>query len=73
MIPPSARRRISNTSSQIARVVMSGALWSGKGIYVVSTSLLMVGIPWALAFMDEQQMLEMEREQKARDVAGEVS
>jgi import receptor subunit TOM22 len=73
MIPPSTRRRISNTSSKIARVITSGALWSGKGIYVLSTSLLMVGIPWALAYLDEQQVLELEREQKARDSAGEVS
>lgn len=72
MIPPSTRRRISNTSSKIARVITSGALWSGKGIYVLSTSLLMVGIPWALAYLDEQQVLELEREQKARDSAGEV-
>ena len=73
MVPPSTRRRLANTSSQIARVVKSGALWSGKGIYVLSTSLLMVGIPWALAFADEQQLMEVEREQKARETAGEVS
>lgn len=48
-------------------------MWSGKGIYVLSTSLLMVGIPWALAFLDEQQNLEIEREQKAKNAAGEVS
>lgn len=33
----------------------------------------MVGIPWALAYVDDQQALEIEREQKAREAAGEVS
>lgn len=73
MVPPSTRRRISTVSSQIARIVKSGALWSGKGIYVLSTSLMLVGIPFALAYVDEHQALEIEREQKARETAGEVS
>lgn len=73
MVPPSTRRRISSTSSQIVRVLKSGAVWGGKGLFVLSTSLLMVGIPWALAYADEQQVLEMEREQKARETVGEVS
>lgn len=41
-------------------------------MWVVSTSALMIGIPWALAFVDEQSVLEMEAEQKARESAGEV-
>lgn len=73
MVPPSTRRRISTTSSRITQAVIRGAFWGGKGIYVLSTGLLMVGIPWALAFVDEQQALEIEQEQKAREAAGEVS
>lgn len=73
MVPPSTRRRISTTSSRIAQIVISGAFWGGKGIYVLSTGLLMVGIPWALAFVDDQQAMEVEQEQKAREAAGEVS
>lgn len=73
MVPPSTRRRIANTSSQIAQIVKSSALWSGKGIYVLSTSLMLVGIPFALAYVDEHQALEMEREQRARETAGQVS
>lgn len=40
---------------------------------MLSTSLLLVGIPFALAYVDEHQALEIEREQKARETAGEVS
>jgi len=42
-------------------------------MWVLSTSALMVGVPWALAFVEEQQVLEMEMEQRAREGAGEVS
>lgn len=42
-------------------------------MWVLSTSALMIGVPWALAFVEEQQVLEMEREQRAREGAGEVS
>jgi import receptor subunit TOM22 len=55
------------------RVVKSAGSWGGKGMWVLSTSALMVGVPWALAFVEEQQVLEMEREQRAREGAGEVS
>ena len=33
----------------------------------------MIGLPWAMAFVEEQQTLEMEREQRARESSGEVS
>ena len=32
----------------------------------------MVGVPWAMAFVEEQQIMEMERTERAREVAGEV-
>ena len=34
---------------------------------------MLVGIPFALAYVDEHQALEMEREQRARETAGQVS
>lgn len=40
---------------------------------MVSTSALLLGVPWALAFLEEQQIMEMEKEQRARETAGEVS
>lgn len=40
---------------------------------MVSTSLLLLGVPWALAYAEEQQMIEMEREMTMQQKAGEVS
>ena len=39
---------------------------------MLSTSALLLGVPWALAFAEEQQMVEMEREMKMREVGGQV-
>ena len=47
-------------------------MFGGKTLWVVSTSALLLGVPWALAFAEEQQMVEMEKEMKMRDMGGEV-
>jgi import receptor subunit TOM22 len=52
--------------------IKSGLLFGGKTLWVVSTSALLLGVPWALAFAEEQQMVEMEKEMKMRDMGGEV-
>lgn len=72
MVSPSTRRRISSTASQFAMIVKGGAWWGGKGLWVLTASALMVGVPWAMAFVEEQQLMEMEREQRARESTGEV-
>lgn len=45
----------------------------GKTLWVVSTSALLLGVPWALAWSEEQQMMEMEKEMKMQQSANEVS
>ena len=39
---------------------------------MVSTSALLLGVPWALAFAEEQQMVEMEKEARMRELGNEV-
>ncbi|KAH0013523.1 hypothetical protein KCU78_g9162, partial [Aureobasidium melanogenum] len=46
--------------------------YGGKTLWVVSTSVLLLGVPWALAFAEEQQMAEMEREMKMQQSANEL-
>ena len=45
----------------------------GKTLWVVSTSALLLGVPWALAFSEEQQVQEMEREMRMQQNAQGVS
>jgi import receptor subunit TOM22 len=42
-------------------------------LWVVSTSVLLAVVPWALAYAEDQQMAEMEREMKMQQSASEVS
>ncbi len=72
IIPPTTRSYISNKVETTAGWIKSGLFFGGKTLWVVSTSALLLGVPWALAFAEEQQMVEMEKEMKMRDMGGEV-
>ncbi|MCJ1341337.1 mitochondrial import receptor protein [Bachmanniomyces sp. S44760] len=72
IVPPTTRRRIASATTTTSSYILSGLFFSGKALWVVSTSALLVGVPWALAFAEEQQVLEMEKEQKMRDLGNEV-
>lgn len=72
MIPPSTRSYIAGAFDSTASWVRYGLSFSGKTIFVVSTSALLLGVPWALAFAEEQQMMEMEKEMKMRESGQEV-
>ena len=72
MIPPTQRRAVSSTLSTANAWLRTGLLYGGKTLWVVSTSALLLGVPWALAFAEEQQMAEMEREMKMQQSAQEV-
>ncbi|EXJ84143.1 hypothetical protein A1O3_04810 [Capronia epimyces CBS 606.96] len=58
IIPPKARARISSVSSSIASATSSTVNYSGKGLWVIATSILLLGIPYALAIGEEQQYME---------------
>lgn len=74
IIPPSTRSKISNTSSSIASFAGSALSFTGKGLWVVSTSVLLLGIPYALAVGQEQEIMEREREEGLmREGASSVS
>jgi mitochondrial import receptor subunit TOM22 len=40
---------------------------------VISTSALLVGLPFALAYQDDQTMAEAEQQMKMQETANEVS
>lgn len=72
MIPPTTRSYIAGKVETTTGWFKSGLLFSGKTLWVVSTSALLLGVPWALAFAEEQQMVEMEKEMRMREMGGEV-
>ncbi|KAL8801546.1 MAG: hypothetical protein Q9182_004388 [Xanthomendoza sp. 2 TL-2023] len=72
IIPPSTRRSLTTTSSKVYSALKSSALFSGQALYVLSTGGLMVLVPYMMAMLEEQQIVEMEREQKAREMGSEI-
>jgi import receptor subunit TOM22 len=72
IIPPTTRSYIAGKVDGATSWVKSGLVFSGKTLWVVSTSALLLGVPWALAFAEEQQLVEMEKEMRMREMGGEV-
>ncbi|OOQ82947.1 Mitochondrial import receptor subunit tom-22 [Penicillium brasilianum] len=63
IIPPGARRTVSNTVSTVTSLTKSSLSFSGKALWIISTSAFLIGVPWALAYAEEEQYIQMEREQ----------
>jgi import receptor subunit TOM22 len=73
IIPASTRRSINSKVSTTTSWLKSGVVLGGKSLWVISTSVLLVVVPWALAYSEEQMMVEQEREMAMQQKANEVS
>ncbi|MCJ1444704.1 MAG: mitochondrial import receptor protein [Stictis urceolatum] len=72
IIPPATRRRVHNAFETVSSYGKTGLWFSGKAAWVISTSALLWSIPFALALVEEQQIQEMEKEQKMREMGNEL-
>ncbi|BCR86293.1 mitochondrial import receptor subunit TOM22 [Aspergillus chevalieri] len=63
ILPPSARRQFSSSVSYISSFTKSSVLFSGRALWVISTTAFLLGVPWALAYAEEEQYVQLEREQ----------
>ncbi|OAX81810.1 hypothetical protein ACJ72_03852 [Emergomyces africanus] len=72
IIPPQSRHRISSSISSVTSFARSTVSFGGKTLWVLSTSAFLLGVPWALALAEEQQYVQMEREQGMIKGANEV-
>lgn len=72
MVPPSARRTVYSTVSSITDLTKATFSFSGKALWVISTSAFLLGVPFALAYAEEEQYIQMEREQGMIKGANEV-
>lgn len=64
---------MTSTVSAITSFAKSTVSFGGKSLWVLSTSAFLLGVPWALAYAEEQQYVQMEREQGMIKGANEVS
>ncbi|KAL4899537.1 hypothetical protein BDW74DRAFT_163352 [Aspergillus multicolor] len=63
IVPPSARKQATNTVDYVTSLAKSSIAFSGKALWILSTSAFLLGVPWALAYAEEEQYIQMEREQ----------
>ncbi|CAO1629077.1 unnamed protein product [Sympodiomycopsis kandeliae] len=62
IVPPKYQRWISNTCSTTSSYAWFGGKLVGNLVWVVTTSALLVGLPYALASEDEAMVVRQERE-----------
>ncbi|GAM88941.1 hypothetical protein ANO11243_069750 [Dothideomycetidae sp. 11243] len=72
IIPPSTRKNVGAKLDAASQWAAWGLRKSGSAAWIVTTSVLLVGVPWALAFAEEQQMDMYDRELKAQESAGQM-
>lgn len=72
VVPPSARKSLTRFFRTSYAYFSIGLLWGGKALWVIGSSALLLGVPWALAYAEEQQMIEMEREMNMQRTSAEV-
>ena len=73
MIPPTTRRKLADSIETTVSWTKSGLWLGGKTIFILSTSALLIGVPFGIAIADETQAMEFEKEQKMREMGNEVS
>ncbi|KAF2733862.1 mitochondrial import translocase, subunit Tom22 [Polyplosphaeria fusca] len=71
IIPASYRRSVSASLDSASAWLKTGLGYGGKTLWVVSTSALLLGVPWALAYSEEQQLAEMDREMQMQQRTGD--
>ncbi|KAG8530452.1 uncharacterized protein KY384_004954 [Bacidia gigantensis] len=71
MVSPSTRRKVTSTWDRSFSVAKISASYTGKFAWALTTSALLVMVPFALAFLEEQQINEQEKEMKAQEAARE--
>lgn len=72
IVPPTTRGWISSRVSSISNTAWSVLSFSGKGAWVITTSALFFGVPFALSFVEEQQLSAMEQEYNMRQAGSDM-
>lgn len=72
VVPPLQRRRLASTWSATSDWGRWGALLAGKGLWAISASLLLLGVPFALASTEDQQIAMEEKQMNMQASANEV-
>ncbi len=72
MVPPTARGWLHSRYQTTRRAVGGSVAFLGRAAWTMSVSALLVGIPFALCWAEEQNLTAMEQEQRMREMGGEL-
>lgn len=72
VVPPTTRAWFSARYATTKRFMGTAGVILGRTGWSLCTSALLVGVPFALLWSEESQLVEMEREQRMREQGGEM-
>ena len=72
IVPPSTRQAIANAVSTTSSYALFGGQIVGKLGWVLTTSALLVGLPFALAVEDESRIVAQEKEMMGQGVGAQT-
>ncbi|KAI5457716.1 mitochondrial outer membrane translocase complex, subunit Tom22 [Mariannaea sp. PMI_226] len=72
IVPPTTRSWVSSRVNYVTSTAWNVISFSGKGAWVITTSALFFGVPFALSFAEDQQLTAMEQEYNMRQAGGEL-
>lgn len=67
IIPPTTRSWFHGKYLTTKRVVQGVVFFAGRSMWSISVSALLLGVPFALCWAEEQQMIAMEQEMRQRE------
>lgn len=72
IVPPTARGWISSKVNSVVGFGSSSVWFAGKALWAISSTALLLGVPFAICVTEEQQVMAMEQEYKMREVGSEM-
>jgi mitochondrial import receptor subunit TOM22 len=72
MVPATTRGWLWAKYTTTSSVVTSAVVLAGRAAWAASVSALLVGVPFALAWSEEQAYNAMEQEQRMREMGGQL-
>lgn len=66
-MPPTTRAWFSGKLASTKRVVTGVLFFAGRATWSISVSALLLGVPFALCWAEEQQLIAMEQEMRQRE------
>jgi import receptor subunit TOM22 len=72
MVPATARGWMYHKYERTTSAIKTTLSFAGRAAWTISVSALLVGVPFALAYGEDQNFAAMEQEQRMRELGGEV-